>query len=228
MFPKKGNVFPRRDGQDNSPLQYAAVVAATLRSELGDTHRAIKTVMKWTGASERTVKNWFSGEIGPSGHYLLRLIHESNAVLHAVLHAAGRHDILAAAGISVMDGKDGKEIRTAKLARDRQHGGPLDCDPGPSRSRIRPDSLLNDPVNDPVNDPEDDPVSPTGSIALNVRQRWFLGELAAGQGVRMADIVRRWGVAEKTAKRDISGLKASGMVTYAGSFKTGGYRLISR
>lgn len=29
-----------------------------LQKELGQSHRAIKTVMGWTGASERSVKNW--------------------------------------------------------------------------------------------------------------------------------------------------------------------------
>jgi len=28
---------------------------------------AVKTVSGWTGANEKTVKNWFSGRYGPSG-----------------------------------------------------------------------------------------------------------------------------------------------------------------
>jgi hypothetical protein len=35
-----------------------------LHEELNDLHRAIKIAMCWTGASERTVKYWLSGEQG--------------------------------------------------------------------------------------------------------------------------------------------------------------------
>ena len=38
-----------------------------------ETHQAIKTVMKWTGAKERTVKNWFAGSNGTNGHHLAAL-----------------------------------------------------------------------------------------------------------------------------------------------------------
>src|SRR6266508_197291 len=100
MLPKKGKVLPRRSGRGKSRLEYAAAIAAAMRKELGDTHRAIKTVMRWTSASERTVKNWFSGQKGPSGNYLLGLIQESDAVLHALLHAAGRGDVLNIIGRS--------------------------------------------------------------------------------------------------------------------------------
>jgi hypothetical protein len=54
-------------------LNYVTVVAAGLRRELGDTHQAIKTVMKWTGANERTVKNWLGGRYGPNGEHLIDL-----------------------------------------------------------------------------------------------------------------------------------------------------------
>jgi hypothetical protein len=56
MLPKTGKVLPRRDGGAPSKLSYAAAVSTALRNELGDSHRAIKIVMRWTGASERTAK----------------------------------------------------------------------------------------------------------------------------------------------------------------------------
>jgi hypothetical protein len=55
-------------------------IAAALRRDLGSTHQAIKTVMRWTGASERTVKNWFAARSGPSGEHLVALIHHSDEV----------------------------------------------------------------------------------------------------------------------------------------------------
>ncbi len=50
MLPKKGIVFP---GGENS-ASYARAVAHALRSQVGNTHRATKIIMHWTGAGERT------------------------------------------------------------------------------------------------------------------------------------------------------------------------------
>src|SRR6516164_10253630 len=92
MFPKKGNNFPR--ATDNG-LNYQSAIAAALIIELGNSHRAVKTVMRWTGANERTVKNWFAGRRGPRGEHLLSLVRHSSAVLEAVLRLAGREQLIA-------------------------------------------------------------------------------------------------------------------------------------
>jgi hypothetical protein len=42
-----------------------AAIAYALRNQLGTTHQATKIVMGWTGAGERTVKNWLAGISGP-------------------------------------------------------------------------------------------------------------------------------------------------------------------
>jgi hypothetical protein len=54
--------------------------------------------MRWTGASERTVKYWFAGERGPSGDHLIALARHSDAVLYVVLALAGRHIVDEADG----------------------------------------------------------------------------------------------------------------------------------
>src|SRR5215471_8658007 len=69
---------------------YAIAVAHALRRHLGGTHQAVKTVMRWTGASERTVKNWFAGSSGPSGQHLIDLAHHSDEVLEMFLALAER------------------------------------------------------------------------------------------------------------------------------------------
>lgn len=94
MFPKMGKVFPGRDMDIRS--RYSAAVAYALRRGVGDTHQAIKTVMRWTGANERTVKNWFSGANGPSGAHLIVLVGNSEEVLEAFLALAGHNQVLAA------------------------------------------------------------------------------------------------------------------------------------
>lgn len=73
-------------------LAYRTAIAAALRDELGLTHRAVKTAMRWTGASERTVKYWIAGERGPSGEHLIALARHSDIVFHMVLLLADRHD----------------------------------------------------------------------------------------------------------------------------------------
>jgi hypothetical protein len=95
MFPKKGNYFPNRIRTEKAKVSYPLAIAAALRSELGGSHQAVKTVMRWTGANERTVKNWFAGRRGPRGEHLLSLIGHSNVVLELVLRLAGRDQIIA-------------------------------------------------------------------------------------------------------------------------------------
>ena len=87
VVPKTGTNVPR----EADVADYRSAIAAALRDELGLTHRAIKTLMRWTGASERTVKYWLAGERGPSGHHLIALARHSDAVLFVVLALAGRH-----------------------------------------------------------------------------------------------------------------------------------------
>ncbi len=92
MFPKKGKFFPGGDGIE----VYQRAVAAALRAELGDSHHAMKTVMQWTGANERTVKNWLAGKSGPRGEHLIGLLHHSDKTLEALLQLAGREQVAAA------------------------------------------------------------------------------------------------------------------------------------
>jgi hypothetical protein len=96
MFPKKGNYFPGGVGPGKGKLSYPAAIAAALRAELGDSHKTVKTIMRWTGANERTVKNWIAGRRGPRGEHLLALIRHSNGALETVLQLAGRGDLIAA------------------------------------------------------------------------------------------------------------------------------------
>ena len=74
ILPKTGKVFPSTGPQPGPGLTYPAAIAGALENELGDTHRAIKTAMRWTGASERTIKNWYAGTHGPSGEHLVSLM----------------------------------------------------------------------------------------------------------------------------------------------------------
>ena len=74
--------------------EFGAAVGAALRAELGSTYRAIKTVSRWTGASERTVKHWFAGHHAPSGDHFVALARHSDQVLTEFLVAANRDSVL--------------------------------------------------------------------------------------------------------------------------------------
>lgn len=106
MFPKTGNKFP--EGSAPRHGEYASSIADALRTELGQSHRATKTLMRWTGASDRTAKNWLSGCCGPSGSHLIELARESDTVLATVLGLAGRN--------RHMVGADLLQIRTALVS----------------------------------------------------------------------------------------------------------------
>jgi hypothetical protein len=85
MLPKKGIVLP-----------YPAAIADALQRQLGTTHQAVKVIRRWTGAGERTVKNWLVGVSGPSGEHLVELIRNSDEVLETLLLLADRPQIAAA------------------------------------------------------------------------------------------------------------------------------------
>lgn len=93
MFPKTGSKFRNVGSCRNE--SYATLIAQILRYELGNSHHALKTLMRWTGANERTAKNWLSGSNGPSGEHLLQLIRNSDVVFETVLRLADRKAVVS-------------------------------------------------------------------------------------------------------------------------------------
>lgn len=89
MITKTGISFPV------SADVYAHSLATALLDELGNSHRAIKTLRNWTNASERTAKNWLAGANGPSGLHLIEIMRHSDTVLHTVLDLAQRRSVAA-------------------------------------------------------------------------------------------------------------------------------------
>jgi hypothetical protein len=72
--------------------EYPLAIAMALKDEVGSSRHAIKTLKRWTGASERTVQNWLSAVRGPSGPHLVALATHSAAVYWAILSLTGRLD----------------------------------------------------------------------------------------------------------------------------------------
>ena len=100
-FPEKGKFFPNsgENGEHESDGvngDFVAAIRSALKRSLGNSRAGIKTVATWTGANDKTVKNWFQGKYGPSGKHLVDLIRHSDDVLEILLQMAGREDLMVA------------------------------------------------------------------------------------------------------------------------------------
>lgn len=78
----------------NHDQQFTTLIAVALRNELRDPRQTVKTIMGWTGASERTVKNWLAGTHGPSGDHLIQLAKHSDEIFELVLLMADRKPVV--------------------------------------------------------------------------------------------------------------------------------------
>ncbi|MER2507486.1 MAG: DeoR family transcriptional regulator [Amaricoccus sp.] len=67
---------------------------------------------------------------------------------------------------------------------------------------------------------------PPSAGSPDQRQAWFLEAVAAGRPIAAAEILEHWGVSEKTARRDIATLTASGLIRFVGTRRSGRYRLL--
>jgi hypothetical protein len=121
MFPKSGRKLP--DGALGSEADYITRIRQALRSELGGTRAATKTIMRWTGASDRTARNWMSGNFGPSGYHLVCLARESDAVLALVLAMCGRAELALSADIHAVEVALAKAAGALEVLKRQRAGG---------------------------------------------------------------------------------------------------------
>ncbi|WP_053240056.1 hypothetical protein [Pleomorphomonas koreensis] len=131
-FPKSGNMLPDRRHGKPRKLSFARLVSTALRSSLKGQSSKVKTVALWTGANERTVKNWLSGERAPSGDHFLGLAANCPAVLAAFLAAIQRNDCLVMADIEEARAKVAAALMALEAVRAAQLGtaAPLSRDDG--------------------------------------------------------------------------------------------------
>ena len=126
--PETGKTFPNSSGRvaASDSDDFAAVIAKTLRETFGGTRASVKTVMAYTGARDRTVKNWFEGKNAPNGENLIELLRNSDEVLEAVLLMADREDTLAAK--LLVDARD-KLVEILEMIDQLQAGNSAAADP---------------------------------------------------------------------------------------------------
>ena len=94
MLHKEGNSFHRECEGRVSASEYRQAISTALPQELGGAGQAAKATMRWTGASERTAKNWISGSYGPTAEHLIELMRHSDTVLNVVLGLSGRPEAM--------------------------------------------------------------------------------------------------------------------------------------
>ena len=204
-FHDGGGKPPRRGGR----IDRAEALGSALRGEFLHRRHATKTVGRWTGAAERTVKGWFAGACLPRGDHLIALVGRSDAALAMVLEASGRLDLLDSFR-SLRRLPDRPVRRRDVDARRGPDGGPdrgADGDPVPS-SGFGPER---------AGDRE--------AVVMDRRRRRFVDELRAGQRVDAAALEHRFTVSRRTAKRDIAALRASGAVRFVGTCRRGRYTI---
>ena len=210
MLPKKGRKLPAWKGVLSGREAYAQTIAELLRKEHGQSHRAIKHLMRQTHASERTVKHWLSGQHGPDTLFFLRLL-VSSPVIRAFI-------------LGLIEGPTAKNLDysadrlSLAAARAAYVAGEAAADvAGASR---QPNDPTSDPDRDPIHDPE--------PAELNERQHWFLARVEESGRCGANEIVSIWQVSLKTARRDIATLKSADLICYVGSRRKGRYRKNAR
>ena len=93
MLPKTGKKLPNAGLEVRGATDYASVIALALRREFNNSRHAVKMLMRWTGASERTAKNWLTARRGPSGQDLILLARHSSEVMQAFHVMTGRTEL---------------------------------------------------------------------------------------------------------------------------------------
>jgi len=88
MVPMKGTIVRHTGTRFRS--RFTHEIAAALKLELGQSARSAKTIMRWTGSSERAAKYWLAGTRTISGPQLVLLAQHSDAVFQAFLTLAKR------------------------------------------------------------------------------------------------------------------------------------------
>ncbi len=102
MLPNSGSKVPKM-GEHLSEAELGRRLGEALREELGSSARATKTIMRWTGACDRSARKWMHGESAPSGAHLIDLARGSDRVMELLLEMTGRSELLVAADVHAVE-----------------------------------------------------------------------------------------------------------------------------
>ena len=182
-------------------VMIAKRVSDALRQEHADIHSAIKQIERITGINALTASNWYKGRYAPKARHLLMLASYYPQILYAVCEMMSTTPVW-------QNGMDTQMVEAMqKHLEYRWHGSKKSPAIG-DRSvtiRVRVDRHY--------------------AGQMNQRQLWFLGQLQQGYVIHIEDLMNIWGVHERTAKRDISGLLTVGVILAARSGRKCCYHL---
>src|SRR5690242_13310131 len=88
-LPKKGGKLPASRTRRQQAQEFAKAISDALKEEVAR-GASIKTIMAWTGAGERTVKEWLAGSNAPRAFQLECLLRSSEAVYRRIMLRTGR------------------------------------------------------------------------------------------------------------------------------------------
>lgn len=92
-LPKKGGKLPASRTRQQQAQEFTTAISDALKEELAR-GSSIKTIMSWTGAGERTVKEWLAGSNAPRAFQLECLFRSSEAVYQSIMLRAGRQPVV--------------------------------------------------------------------------------------------------------------------------------------
>ncbi len=193
--PKKDRVSHLSEAQKTEVALIKGVVLH-LRKIGGASTSAVKRIARETGTNPRTVKAWYEGRNIPNLCGFIHLARCYPALIDMFLDQCQR-----------------------KPERSRQSHRKAVAATLPPAHTVAPD-----PENFSENVPNDVP-NRIDTSSCNIRQLWFINTLLEGEKVFAPDIAAHWRVTDKTAKRDITGLKSAGLIIYLGSRRSGFYEL---
>lgn len=92
-LPKKGEESPLARTRQEQAREFAQAIAGALKEELAR-GASIKTIMAWTGAGERTVKEWLAGSNAPRAFQVECLMRSSDLVYERLIIRTGRKPVV--------------------------------------------------------------------------------------------------------------------------------------
>ena len=103
-LPKKGEELPSVRTRQEQAREFAQAIADALKEELAR-GASIKTVMAWTGAGERTVKEWLAGSNAPRAFQVECLMRASGLVYERLMARTGRRPVVNREGLEALRGQ---------------------------------------------------------------------------------------------------------------------------
>jgi len=176
----------------------AALVSGILRQAHPRSDTPIKRIALVTGANHNNIAKWYHGSNLPKLRNFLMLAKHYPNMLRLMLQLIGRGDVWE---LCVQHGIPQKMLSERPQTHPRQ--------------RVYSDRFVS------INVVVDSLIS----SKLNQRQLWFLGSLQQGYNVKVEDIVTVWKITCRTARRDITGLKDTWLIRFAGARRNGHYEL---